>query len=243
MYSERLLEEFYNPSNVGVIKGADAVGKVKDAVCGDIVKIYATIKNNTIVDAMFQTYGNVVTIAGTSVATKLIKDKTFEELLTITAEQLKAELGGVSKEKMASLRLVEDAIHALIVNYYKKINKELPEAYKFSNIINSDEIVVADEEEKVESQPKTRAKRTKAIKSIRAEVGDKDEDDEEDVDDEIEEDVVIEDNNPSGKNTITTEKKTIAVYSTNDINGIPELDNLNDSISDALKQLKDSNED
>lgn len=234
MYSKKLLEEFYNPSNVGVIKGADAVGKVKDKTCGDIVKLYATIKNNSISEIAFQTYGSVVTIAGSSVATKLMAGKSFEEVITITAEQIKAELGGVSKEKMRFLRLVEEAIHSLIESYYKKVGIELPEEFKFDTIVNSDEISAEIEEEKPAKEEKAESKKPakKAVKLIDAE--------EIDENDEIEvEPVEAETSKKSKKTSI---KKTIEVYSVDNLDELSELSDLKDDLSDALKQLKDSNE-
>ncbi|MBO4570034.1 MAG: iron-sulfur cluster assembly scaffold protein, partial [Clostridia bacterium] len=184
MYSEKLLEEFYNPANVGVIKGANAVSKVKDKACGDIVKFYADVKNKTVVDVKFQTYGNIVAIAASSLATKLMMGKSFDEIAAISAEQLKSELGGnIPKEKLFSINLVEDAIHSLIVSYFKKTQGSVPEKYKFSPIMNSDEISSADEDEEEEKPVKA----PKAKKEVEKVVISDEDIDEDDLDEEEEE--------------------------------------------------------
>lgn len=272
MYTEKLLEEFYNPINVGVIKGADAVGKVKDKLCGDIVKFYIAVEKDTIVDVKFQAYGSVVSIAASSVATKLIMNKTFDEVYTITIDQLKSELGGkVPSSKNYALLLVEDAIHTAINNYFLKTLGYVPDKFKISNIANSDELDQDDDEdevkteskkenkEKVQKQPKKVEQKTESAsnnlkteqktanpKQDTKEVNKKAEDKKEVAEVSQQKEVVQSSPTPQISKTTT---KTVEVY-TRDIDDIDEEDKIFDSIddltstlSDALKKLNEENAD
>ena len=245
MYKEKLLEEFYNPANVGVIKGANAVSKVKGGACGEIVKFYAVVENKTVVDVKFQAFGNVVLIAAASAATKLMMGKTFDEIITINAEQLKAELGGaVSANKVYSLNLVEEAIGAMIANYFKKTQGSVPEEYKLGSIVNSDEVGLVDDEDEVEEKPvapkkKPVAKKAKVEKKPVKEVEDvviDDEDDDETIEDEAEE-KEVEASKPTKKVT-----RTVKIYNDLDEDELSDLDDLTSSISDALKKLNETEE-
>ena len=252
MYSERLLEEFYNPANVGVIKGANAVSKVKDKACGDIVKFYADVKNKTVVDVKFQTYGNIVAIAASSLATKLMMGKSFDEIVAISAEQLKSELGGnIPKEKLFSINLVEDAIHSLIVSYFKKTQGSVPEEYKFSPIINSDEISGSDEEEAEEEEKPVKA--PKAKKEVKPVVISDEDLDDEDLDEEEEDEKEAEEvktEAPAKDKTTSTKsvKRTVQVYTSDNPQDLEEkdifgsIDEITSSLSDAIKKLNDGSD-
>ena len=251
MYSEKLLEEFYNPANVGVIKGANAVSKVKDKACGDIVKFYADVKNKTVVDVKFQTYGNIVAIAASSLATKLMMGKSFDEIAAITAEQLKSELGGnIPSEKLFSINLVEDAIHSLIVSYFKKTQGSVPEEYKFSPIMNSDEIAGAEEEEE-EVKPAKAPKAKKEVKEVEISDDDLDEDDlDEEDDEEAEVKEEVKEVAPVKDNATTTKsvKRTVQVYTSDNPQDLEEkdifgsIDEITSSLSDAIKKLNDGSD-
>ena len=125
-YTEALLNEFYNPTNVGVIKGASAVGKVVDDESGEIFKIYLSVDKNKVVDAKFQTYGCVPSIACSSVATRIIIGLTLEEIsANITAGLIVKELGGkLPESKKRSAELAERAVKNAVKNFYKKANGE-----------------------------------------------------------------------------------------------------------------------
>ena len=121
MYSEKVLNEFFNPQNVGVIKGASGVGKVGNPSCGDIMKVYIMVEGDRIVDAKFQTFGCAAAIASTSVATRMIIGKTIDEALKITNQDVIRELGGeMPSSKIHCSILAEEAIRAAVDNYYKK---------------------------------------------------------------------------------------------------------------------------
>lgn len=121
MYSEKVLNEFYNPQNVGVIKGASGVGKVGNPACGDIMKVYIQVENGIITDAKFQTFGCAAAIASSSVATRMIIGKTLEEAVKIKNQDVIKELGGeMPANKIHCSILAEEAIRAAVDNYYKK---------------------------------------------------------------------------------------------------------------------------
>jgi len=125
MYSKEVLNEFYNPQNVGVIKGASGVGKVGNPACGDIMKVYILVEDDKIVDAKFQTFGCAAAIASSSVATRMIIGKTIEEALKITNQDVIKELGGeMPASKIHCSILAEEAIRAAVDNYYKKRDRK-----------------------------------------------------------------------------------------------------------------------
>ena len=125
MYSEKVLNEFFNPQNVGVIKGASGVGKVGNPACGDIMKVYIMVEGDKIVDAKFQTFGCAAAIASSSVATRMIIGKTIDEALKITNQDVIRELGGeMPAAKIHCSILAEEAIRAAVDNYYKKRDRK-----------------------------------------------------------------------------------------------------------------------
>lgn len=126
MYSEKIIEIFKNPQNVGYIKKPDAVGKVGNARCGDIMELTMRIENDIITDAKFRTFGCVAAIASTSVATDLIKGKTLEEALQVTNQDVLDILGEVPQNKIHCSVLAQEAISSAINDYHykqKKLNK------------------------------------------------------------------------------------------------------------------------
>ncbi|MEG1581908.1 MAG: iron-sulfur cluster assembly scaffold protein [Clostridia bacterium] len=114
MYSNKVIEIFSKPKNIGVIKAASGVGKVGNAKCGDIMKMYIKVENNVIIDAKFQTYGCTAAIASSSVATEMIIGKTIEEAYKITNADVLKVLGELPKNKIHCSMLAEDAIRSAI---------------------------------------------------------------------------------------------------------------------------------
>ncbi len=123
MYTEKVMNEFYDPQNYGIIKSADGVGKIKSPVGGEIIKIYIKVENNTVVDAQFQTFGGVVAIAASSIATKLMTGKALSTVEKYTATNIYDILGDIPENKMYIVQNVVNAMHASIENYKRKTNK------------------------------------------------------------------------------------------------------------------------
>ena len=124
MYSNVIMEEFYNPQNYGVIKGASGVGKVTSDVGSEIIKIFIKVEDEKIVDAEFQTFGGVVAIALSSFATKLMIGKTLKQVRGITAASLLEVAGEVPENKMYVVQAVVSSIHASVDSFYNKSAKE-----------------------------------------------------------------------------------------------------------------------
>lgn len=118
MYSEKVMDHFSNPRNVGEIENADGVGQVGNAKCGDIMKMYIKVENDVIVDAKFKTFGCGAAIATSSMATELIKGKTLDEALALTNKAVMEALDGLPPVKVHCSVLAEEAISAAIQNYY-----------------------------------------------------------------------------------------------------------------------------
>jgi FeS cluster assembly scaffold protein NifU len=139
-YSEKTLDHFRNPRNVGVLEGPDvAVGKVGNPVCGDLMEVFIKVENNIIVDAKFRTFGCGSAIATSSMTTEMVKGMTLEEALQVTREDVATELDGLPPIKMHCSNLAADALHEAIRDYQRSrgekvdINKEIdysePECY------------------------------------------------------------------------------------------------------------------
>lgn len=128
MYSEKVMDHFSNPRNVGEIEDANAVGEVGNPQCGDIMKIYMKIDDNThkIEDVKFKTFGCGAAIATSSMATELVKGKTIEEALELTNKAVAEALDGLPPVKMHCSVLAEEAIHSAIANYYERRGEEPP---------------------------------------------------------------------------------------------------------------------
>ena len=120
LYSEKVMDHFRNPRNVGVIENADGVGEVGNPVCGDIMKIYLKIKDDTIADVKFETFGCGSAIASSSMATELIKGKPISDALQLTNKAVTEALGGLPAHKLHCSVLAEDAIKAALQDYYEK---------------------------------------------------------------------------------------------------------------------------
>ncbi len=125
MYSKKVLEIFQNPKNAGGMKGANAIGKVGNAACGDIMKIYLKINDDKIIeDARFKTFGCCAAIASTEVACDLIKGKTIDEALKVTNKQVFDILGDLPPHKIHCSVLAEEAIRAAVDNYNERLEKK-----------------------------------------------------------------------------------------------------------------------
>lgn len=120
MYSEKVMEHFRNPRNMGEIKDADGVGTVGNPVCGDMMTIYIKVGNNRLEDIKFKTFGCGAAIATSSMITELAKGKTLEEALKITRKDVAEALEGLPTVKMHCSNLASDALKAAIEDYYKK---------------------------------------------------------------------------------------------------------------------------
>ena len=125
MYSKKVLDIFRNPKNAGGMKGANAVGKVGNAACGDIMKMYLKINDEGIIeDARFKTFGCCAAIASTDVACDLIKGMSIEEALTVTNKQVLDILGELPPQKIHCSILAEESIHAAIDDFNARKEKE-----------------------------------------------------------------------------------------------------------------------
>lgn len=118
-YSEKVMDHFANPRNVGEIENADGIGKVGNAVCGDIMNLYLRVENNVITDAKFKTFGCGAAIATSSMVTELVKGKTIDEALAITNRAVAEALGGLPPIKMHCSVLAEEALQSAIDDYLK----------------------------------------------------------------------------------------------------------------------------
>lgn len=117
MYSEKVMDHFAHPRNVGEIPDANAVGQVGNAKCGDIMKIYMDIQNDVVKDVKFKTFGCGAAIATSSMATEMVKGKTVDEALSLTNKAVMEALDGLPPEKIHCSVLAEEAIRAAIDNY------------------------------------------------------------------------------------------------------------------------------
>ena len=120
MYSEKVMDHFTNPRNVGEIKDASGVGEVGNAKCGDIMKIYLKVEDNIIKDVKFKTFGCGAAIATSSMVTELVIGKTLEEALKITNSTVAEALDGLPPVKMHCSNLAADAMHEAIKDYMSK---------------------------------------------------------------------------------------------------------------------------
>ncbi|MFZ5645703.1 MAG: Fe-S cluster assembly scaffold protein NifU [Bacillota bacterium] len=120
MYTDKVMDHFENPRNVGEISDADGVGQVGNPTCGDIMKIYLKINDNVIEDVKFKTFGCGAAIATSSMVTEMVKGKTIDEALTISNKMVAEALGGLPPKKMHCSNLAADALHAAIEDYKSK---------------------------------------------------------------------------------------------------------------------------
>ena len=131
LYSEKVMDHFRNPRNVGSIENADGVGEVGNAKCGDIMKIYLKIDDDVVSDVKFETFGCGSAIASSSMATEMIKGKPLDEILTVTNKAVTEALDGLPAHKLHCSVLAEEAIRAAVKDYYDK-NGTTYDAAQFS---------------------------------------------------------------------------------------------------------------
>ena len=120
LYSEKVMDHFTNPRNVGEIPDADGVGEVGNAKCGDIMKMYIKVHNGVLTDVKFKTFGCGAAIATSSMATEMIKGKTLKEALKLTNKAVAEALDGLPPVKMHCSLLAEEAVKAAVEDYMKK---------------------------------------------------------------------------------------------------------------------------
>ncbi len=120
VYSEKVLEHFRNPRNVGELENPDGVGVEGNPVCGDLMEIHIRVEDDRITDIKFKTFGCGSAIATSSMVTELAKGKTLDEALEITRQTVADELDGLPKQKMHCSNLAADALHKAIEDYRKK---------------------------------------------------------------------------------------------------------------------------
>ena len=128
LYSEKVMEHFRHPRNVGVIEDADGIGEVGNAKCGDIMKMYLKIEGDTVVDAKFETFGCGSAIASSSMATELIIGKPLSEVSQLTNKAVAEALDGLPAYKMHCSVLAEEAIQSALEDYYGKHPEKRPPA-------------------------------------------------------------------------------------------------------------------
>ena len=132
LYSEKVMDHFTHPRNVGVIEDADGVGEVGNAKCGDIMKIYLKIDGDIITDVKFETFGCGSAIASSSMATEMIKGKSIYEALELSNKAVAEALDGLPAHKMHCSVLAEEAIKAALKDYYDRNGIEY-DACKFAD--------------------------------------------------------------------------------------------------------------
>jgi nitrogen fixation NifU-like protein len=123
LYSEKVMDHFENPRNVGKIADADGVGEVGNAKCGDIMRIYIKVENDVITDVKFKTFGCGAAIATSSKATEIVKGMTLEEAEKVTNKMVMEALGGLPPVKVHCSVLAEEALHAAIQDYRERLEK------------------------------------------------------------------------------------------------------------------------
>ncbi len=119
-YSEKVMDHFMNPRNVGEIADASGVGQVGNAKCGDIMKVYLKIENGIVQDAKFKTFGCGAAVATSSMATELVKGKSVQDALTVTNKAVMEALDGLPPAKVHCSCLAEEALHAALWDYAEK---------------------------------------------------------------------------------------------------------------------------
>ena len=122
LYSEKVMDHFMHPRNVGVIENADGVGEVGNAKCGDIMKIYLKIENDIIVDVKFETFGCGSAIASSSMATEMIMGKSIHEAMALTNKAVAEALDGLPAHKLHCSVLAEEAIKGALKDYFDRNN-------------------------------------------------------------------------------------------------------------------------
>ena len=124
LYSEKVMDHFRNPRNVGVIEDANGVGEVGNAKCGDIMKMYLKIEDDIVKDVKFETFGCGSAIASSSMATEMIKGQPLSEVKKLTNKAVAEALDGLPDYKMHCSVLAEEAIRSALEDYYKRTGRE-----------------------------------------------------------------------------------------------------------------------
>jgi nitrogen fixation protein NifU and related proteins len=132
-YSEKVMEHFMNPRNVGEIPDASGIGTVGNPICGDVMKMYLKIEGERIVDVKFKTFGCGAAVATSSMVTEMVKGKTIEEALKISNKAVAEALGGLPPVKMHCSVLAEEALRGALQDYYRKQGKPVPFEVKESH--------------------------------------------------------------------------------------------------------------
>jgi nitrogen fixation NifU-like protein len=125
-YSEKVIDHFQNPRNVGELPDADGIGTVGNPICGDVMKMYLKIQNEIIVDVKFKTFGCGAAVATSSMVTEMVKGKSITEALKITNQAVAEALGGLPAIKMHCSVLAEEALRSALKDYYTKQGKPIP---------------------------------------------------------------------------------------------------------------------
>jgi len=125
-YSEKVMDHFTHPRNVGEIADASGIGTVGNPVCGDVMKMYLKIEGNIIVDVKFKTFGCGAALATSSMVTEMVKGKTIEEALKVTNKAVAEALGGLPPVKMHCSVLAEEALRSALKDYFKRQGLPVP---------------------------------------------------------------------------------------------------------------------
>ena len=125
LYSEKVMDHFRNPRNVGVIENADGIGEVGNAKCGDIMKMYLRIENDVVTDVKFETFGCGSAIASSSMATELIKGRPVSEVMELTNRAVAEALDGLPDYKMHCSVLAEEAIQSALEDYRRRTGESI----------------------------------------------------------------------------------------------------------------------
>ena len=133
MYTEKVMDHFRHPRNVGEIPDASGIGKVGNPVCGDLMWIYIKVQDNRLEDVKFKTFGCGAAIATSSIITEIARGKTIEEALKISREDVANELGGLPAIKMHCSNLASDGLKAAILDYMNKNGIKPPEGIKIES--------------------------------------------------------------------------------------------------------------
>jgi nitrogen fixation NifU-like protein len=127
MYSDKVKDHFMNPRNMGEMENPDGIGEVGNPVCGDMMRIFIRVEDMRITEVMFQTFGCAAAIATSSMITELAKNRTLDDAMEITRDDVANELDGLPKIKMHCSNLAADGLHAAIEDYYKRLRGDVPE--------------------------------------------------------------------------------------------------------------------
>lgn len=133
VYSDKVMEHFRNPRNVGEMENPDGIGHVGNPTCGDIMELYIRVENNIIVDAKFKTFGCGAAIATSSMVTEMVKGKTLDEALKISNRAVAEALDGLPSIKMHCSVLAEEALKSAIDDYFEKIRKRSEDEKRRNN--------------------------------------------------------------------------------------------------------------